>query len=140
MAQLRQPKSMDELVYFTRRILLPDGKAKVWVFREICPKCKKGTMGKPIDPKTKKPKMRAKEYECPECKFTMGEDEYEDTLQANIEYTCPKCKKSGAAHVPFIRKKVTIIDEESGKKARVDAVSFNCEHCGNQINITKKMK
>ena len=42
--------------------------------------------------------------------------------------------------VPFKRKKVTVIDDETGKRARVDAVSFSCEHCGHQINITKKMK
>ena len=140
MVELKQPKSMSELVYFTRRVVLPDGKVKVWVFREICPKCGKGHMGKPIDPKTKKAKMRAKEYECPECKFTMEAEEYEDTLTANIEYTCPSCKKSGAVSVPFKRKKVTLVNEETGKKKRVDAVIFNCEHCGFSINVTKKMK
>ncbi len=140
MTELKQPKSMKELVYFTRRKILPDGKVKVWVFRELCPKCKKAYMGKPIDPKTKKPKMRAKEYQCPECGFKMEAQEYEDTLTANIEYTCPKCKKSGEIQVPFKRKKVTIVDEKTGKKARVDAIVFTCDYCGFQINVTKKMK
>ncbi len=140
MTQLQQPKSMKELVYFTRRKLLPNGKVKVWVFRKECPKCEKDFMHKPLNPKTGKFKLRAKEYVCSECDYSQEAEEYEDTLTANIEYTCPKCGKSGAIQVPFQRKKVTILDEKTGKKKRVDAVSFNCEHCGHQINVTKKMK
>lgn len=138
--ELRQPKSMSELVYFTNRTILPYGKAKVWVFRENCPECNKGLMGKPVDPKTGKPKTRAKEYVCPECSHTAESEEYEDTLTANIEYTCPKCKKQGSVQVPFKRQKVTITDPETGKKVRADAVVFECGSCGEKINITKKMK
>ncbi|UCD03955.1 MAG: hypothetical protein JSW73_05465 [Candidatus Woesearchaeota archaeon] len=138
--ELRQPKSMSELVYFTQRTILPDGKAKVWVFRSECPSCKKGLMGKPIDPKTGKPKTRATEYICPECGYTAEKEEYEDTLTANIEYTCPNCKKQGSTQVPFKRQKITITDPNSGKKSRADAVVFECEHCNFKINITKKMK
>ena len=131
---------MKELVYFTQRILLPDGKAKVWVFKEKCPKCGKAFMSKPIDPKTGKPKIRAKEYVCPECGYTVEKEEYEDSLTANIEYICPNCKKKGAKQVPFKRKKITVVNPDSGKKARVDAIVFECEFCGHKINITKKMK
>lgn len=138
--ELRQPKSMSELVYFTNRTILPYGKAKVWVFRGNCPKCDKGLMGKPVDPKTGKTKTRATEYVCPECKYTAENEEYEDTLTANIEYTCPICKKQGSVQVPFKRQKVTIANPETGKKVRVDAVVFECGSCGEKINITKKMK
>ena len=64
---LREPESMDECAYFTNRILDNEGSARVWVLKEECQKCKKGLMGKPINPKTKKRKIRAKEYVCPEC-------------------------------------------------------------------------
>ena len=49
-------------------------------------------------------------------------------------------KKSGAKEVPFKRKKVTLVDPGSGKKKRVDAVVVDCDSCGFQINVTKKMK
>ena len=50
---MREPKSMSELVYFTRR---KDefGLVKLWVFREDCTKCGKAQMGKPVDPRKKK--------------------------------------------------------------------------------------
>ena len=85
---IKEPESMDELVYFTKRVLGKDGKAMAWVYREDCPECSKAKMGKPIDPKTKKPKTRATFYECPECKHTIPKQEYEDSLQCQIKYTC----------------------------------------------------
>ncbi len=127
---LKQPSSMDECVYFTRRnIDVESGKAMVWVLREICPKCKKGIMGKPRDSKGKV-SIRAKEYVCPECKYTVEKGEYEDTLTANIMYTCQKCKFSGETQIPFKRKKVM----------GVDALKFKCQKCGFDIIVTKKMK
>jgi len=47
---LREPESMEECVYFTNRAI-DNGHAKAWVFREKCPKCKKGMMSKPFDEK-----------------------------------------------------------------------------------------
>ncbi len=128
---LLRPKSMSELAYYTRRAVIVDGKegkTEVWVFKE---KCECGST-------PKKPKMRAKEYICA-CGKSIPSEEYEDTLTASIAYTCPSCGKSGETQVPFKRKKVTII-KENGKKARVDAISFECESCGFKINVTKKMK
>ena len=87
---LRQPKSMDECVYFTRRDVGKKGKMTAWVFREKCIKCKKELMGKPRDEKTGKPKIRAKEYECPACHYSVEKEEYEDSLQCCVEYTCSK--------------------------------------------------
>ncbi len=126
---LKKPNSMDECVYFTSRSI-GDGYATAWVFRESCPKCKKAMMGKPKDSKTGKTQIRAKEYICPACKFTMEKQTYEDTLTVNIEYTCPSCKKDGETTVPYKRKKVE----------GVDAVKFECGSCKARILITKKMK
>ncbi|MGV8162522.1 MAG: hypothetical protein ACP5N2_04295 [Candidatus Nanoarchaeia archaeon] len=126
---LKEPESMDELVYFTRRATV-DGTLRAWAFREICPKCKKSMMGKPKDSKTGKIKIRDKEYICPACKYAVPAQEYEDTLTLNIDYTCGACKKSGQIAVPFKRKTYM------GAKA----VVFECQSCKKKIPITKKMK
>jgi|SRR3989344_4271836 len=136
---LKEPASMEECVYFTNRTL-DSGKIKAWVLREKCQKCSKGIMGKPVDKKTGKPKIRAEEYACPECGHTIEKQEYEDTLTANIRYTCPHCSHQGEAQQSFKRKKIQRIDEETGKKTSVDAVRFQCQKCGKNIDITKKMK
>lgn len=127
---------MEECVYFTRRV---KPQVVAWVFREQCPKCKKALMGKPRDA-SGKVKIRAKEYVCPECRYTVEKQTYEDTLTANIQYTCPKCSHSGELQIPFKRKKIRIFDEEEGKETTVDTLQFQCQKCGEKINITKKMK
>ena len=126
---LRQPESMDECVYFTRRTI-DAGKAMVWVFKEKCPKCKKVLMTKPVDDKTGKVKIRAAEYVCSECGYKEGKESYEEKLTANIAYTCPKCKNVGEIQVPYKRKSF------GGTKA----IIFNCQKCNEKIPITKKMK
>ena len=136
---LKEPTSMDECVYFTNRII-GDSKIKAWVFRGMCPKCGKGIMGKPRDKKTGKPKIRADEYICPECNYTVDKQEYEDSLDINIKYTCPKCKHSDELKLSFKRKKLQRIDEETGKKETVETIRFECCKCGEKIDITKKMK
>jgi uncharacterized CHY-type Zn-finger protein len=136
---IKEPESMDELVYFTNR-KVGDGHIKAWVYRRECLKCGKALMGKPVDEKTGKPKIRAKEYVCPECNYTVDKEEYEDTLTCEIKYTCPKCKHQGEAEVPFQRKKIKKFDEVKNKKIAVDAIVFNCESCGEKIPITKKLK
>ena len=123
------PASMDELVYFTRRVI-GDGKAVCWVPRELCPKCKEGFMSKPINPKTGRAKIRATEYECPKCANTIPKAEYEATLTAFVQYTCPECKKEGESKAPFKRKSIK----------GVQTLRVNCEHCNANIDITKKMK
>src|SRR3989338_5826256 len=136
---LKEPESMDELVYFTNRNI-GKGKVTAWAYRGECPKCKKGMMGKPKDEKTGKAKIRAKEYACDNCGYIVEKEEYEDTLTCQAKYTCPKCRKDGDAEAPFKRKKVMMLDEETGKKSSVDAVVFNCGKCGEKILVTKKMK
>ena len=126
---MEMPESMEECVYFTRRAI-DDGKVVCWVKRGLCPKCSKGMMGKPKDEKTGKVKTRAKEYVCPECGNAVEKQEYEDTLTAECIYTCPHCKHEGEAAFPFKRKKVK----------GVDMLRFQCGKCGENIDITKKMK
>lgn len=136
---LRFPESMDDCVYFTRRKIKESGQVVAWVFKEVCSKCGKGIMGKPKDSKTGKVKIRAKEYVCPECNHTEGQ-EYEDKLTTNVQYTCPNCKNEAETQVPFQRKKVRVFDEEKQKKVSVDVIRFQCSKCANNIDITKKMK
>lgn len=126
---MKEPESMEELVYFTQRVI-GNGNVRAWVFKGACPKCGKGMMGKPVDPKTGKVKVRAKEYVCPECNFTIEKKAYEESLKCEIKYRCPECGHEGEAEVPFRRRKFK----------GMDAVVFQCGKCGAKIPITKKMK
>jgi len=136
---LKEPKSMDECIYFTNRSM-GSGKAKAWVFKASCPKCNKTLMAKPRDPKTNKPKIRATEYVCPSCNFTEQKKQHEEKLTVCVKYTCPKCSHEDEIEIPFKRKKIQILNEETGKKSAVDSLQFQCSKCDEKINITKKMK
>ncbi|MBU0980059.1 MAG: hypothetical protein KJ709_04605 [Nanoarchaeota archaeon] len=125
---MREPESMEELIYFTRRSI-GKGHARVWVFKQECPECHKALMGKPKG-KAGSVKMRAKEYTCPECGFTVEKKEHEESLMANCEYTCPECGHQAKVEVPFIRKKVK----------GTETLKIKCDGCGCDIDITKKMK
>ena len=126
---LHEPESMDECIYFTRRIFdNGKGKAMAWVFRKDCPKCKKAPMGKPKGDDGHV-KIRAKEYTCPACNYTVSKEEYEPTLTCDVKYTCSGCGKAGEASVPF--KRVSF--------QGVKAVVFPCASCGQKIGITKKL-
>ena len=133
---LREPQSMDECVYHTIRTI-DSGRVRVWVFREKCPKCGKALMSKPKDPKTGKFKIRAKEYTCPECGHTEDMEEYAETLNVNIQYKCPYCNFEGELQIPFRRKKVKIVDEESQKVSSKQALVFQCQKCKKDIIIEK---
>jgi predicted RNA-binding Zn-ribbon protein involved in translation (DUF1610 family) len=135
---LKEPQSMNECVYFTRRELTSSGKAVAWVFKQKCIKCQKALMGKPVV--KGKVKIRAHEYVCPECGYTVPEEAYEESLTASIIYTCQYCSFSGETEIPYKRKKVQMVDEETGKKKAVETLRFPCGKCGKNIDITKKMK
>ncbi len=124
------PESVNDLIYFTRRTLGENGKAIVWVYKQKCPKCQKALMGKPKDSKTGKVSIRAKEYVCSACNYTVEKKAYEESLFAESQYTCPSCKFSGEGTVPFKRKKVE----------GIDTLRFQCSKCKANIDITKKMK
>jgi hypothetical protein len=124
------PDSMDELVYFSRRKLVEDkGPVIAWVRKMRCPKCKKGLLGKPLDPKTKRPQVRAKEYVCQQCSYTEEKTEHEAKLNAEIIYTCPFCSHKDEITTPFARK------SWYGKKA----VVFQCGKCKEKLGVTKKL-
>lgn len=126
---LRHPESMDECVYFTNRTLEDGkGKARAWVYKTDCPKCKKAKMGKPVE--KGKIKIRAKEYQCPECSYTESKEEHEPKLTVELSYTCPYCSKSGEATTEYKRKSFD----------GVPAYIFECGSCHKKIGITKKMK
>lgn len=126
---LQEPTSMEELVYYTNRELAKGGQVACWVRRRECPECGQGLMGKPRK-KTGEIKVRARTYVCPECGFTMPKKEYEETLMAEVRYTCPHCGKEGETTAPFKRKKIK----------GADTLRIKCGHCGGNIDITKKMK
>lgn len=136
---LTQPKSMNECVYFTNRII-DKGKIKAWVLKELCPKCKKELMSKPKDQKTGKPKIRADYYECSSCGFKIPKKEYEETLICSIEYTCPHCQTKAEIQIPFKRKKIQRLNPETNKKQSMDSLRFQCQKCKKNIDVTKKMK
>jgi len=127
---ITEPESMDDLLYFTRRALDNDGKIMAWVYKPVCSKCGKEKMGKPLDPKKGTVKIRALEYICPGCGFTISKDELEPTLTVEIIYTCPHCKKSGETTTLYKRKKFM----------GADSYIFECNDCHQKIGITKKMK
>lgn len=126
---LQDPDSMEELVYFTNREFEEGGQVTCWVRKKECPKCGQGLMGKPRDEKTGGVKVRARIYACPDCGFTMNKKQYEETLTAEIRYTCPHCGKQGETTTLFKRKKIK----------GVETLRITCEHCGGTIDITKKM-
>ena len=96
----------------------------------MCPKCKKGKMGKPIDPKTGKVKKKAEIYECPACKYNVNAEEYDQTLNIEVKYKCPKCGFVGETTTLYKRKKFQ----------GVDSYVFECQKCKEKIALTKKLK
>lgn len=126
---LKIPESMEECLYFTNRNN-EDGRLLAWVYKKDCPKCKKAKMGKPVDAKTGKVKIRAKEYVCPACKYTEPKPEHEESLTLEAQYTCPHCGKEGESTTVYKRKSF------KGVKSYV----IECQHCSEKIPITKKLK
>lgn len=126
---LKEPESVKDVIYFTNRTLEEGkGKIKAWVYKKECPKCKKAKMGKPVE--KGHVKIRAKEYVCPECSFTEEQREHEESLQLEAKYTCPYCGKEGEGTAAYKRKSFM------GVKAYV----VECQHCGEKLPLTKKMK
>ena len=124
---LRLPESMEEVVYFTNRVV-NKGAIKAWAYRLECPECKKGKMGKPVE--KGKVKSRSDYYICPECSYREDKKDHESKLTLSVIYTCPHCDQKGEIETPFIRKTFE----------GVKAVVFECGSCGKKIGVTKKMK
>jgi len=127
----KKPESdaeIEKLVYYTQR-RMNNGKSVTWIYRQKCPKCGKGLMGKPRSAEGKI-KIRAPEYVCPDCGYSVEKKAYEESLTANIEYVCPKCRHEGEIQIPYKRKTFQ----------GVPSLLFDCPKCGEKIAITKKMK
>lgn len=124
---LRMPQSMDECLYFSNRSV-DNGQVTAWVYRKTCPKCKKVQMGKPVE--KGKVKTRADKYVCPNCNFTEEKKVHEESLTLEAKYTCPKCGKEGEGTTEYKRKNFQ----------GVPAYLIECQHCGEKIPITKKLK
>ena len=125
--KLTMPESMDECLYFTNRSV-EEGNVIAWVYRKKCPKCGKAKMGKPVV--KGKVKTRAKEYVCPECGYSEEKKEHEESLTLEAKYTCPNCGKDGESTCVYKRKKYK----------GVDSYVVECQHCGEKIPVTKKLK
>ncbi|MEM4267948.1 MAG: hypothetical protein QXK37_03880 [Candidatus Woesearchaeota archaeon] len=122
-----EPENMDDLVYYTNRSI-GSGSAKVWVYRQPCPKCGKAKMGKPVE--NGKVLIKAKEYLCPACGYIVEKMVYEEGLYAQAKYKCPECGFEGECIVPFKRKNIN----------GVLTLRLKCEMCEANIDVTKKMK
>lgn len=126
---MKEPESMDELIYFTNRTLEGGkGRIRAWVYRKMCPKCGKAKMGKPIE--KGEVKIRAKEYKCPQCGYTEEKTMHEESLTLEAKYTCPECGKEGESTTLYKRKSFI----------GVQAYIIECCNCKTKIPLTKKMK
>lgn len=124
---LKIPNSIEECLYFTNRSI-GEGKVSAWVYRKLCPKCKKAKMGKPVDKGSIK--IRADKYVCLECGYEEDKATYEATVKLEAVYTCPKCGKEGEYVGEYKRKKYK----------GVDSYILECRHCQEKILLTKKLK
>ncbi len=124
---LKEPESMEELFYFTRRKLENDGWVKAWVYRPEAP-TGKGLLSKPVDEKTGKPKVRSNIYVDDEGNEYPVE-EINPTLKLEIKYKSPYNGEEGETTIPYKRKTYQ----------GVPAFVFQDSE-GNKIPITKKMK
>lgn len=124
---MKEPESMDELLYFTNRTVGGKGHVRAWVFRIGCPKCGE-LMGKPVV--KGKVKSRASEYVCQGCGHSELNEEHESKLKVNVAYTCPYCSHKGSAETDYKRKQFQ----------GVLSYVFECGGCGRKLGITKKLK
>lgn len=125
----KEPNSMDECLYFTNREDATVGKIRAWTFKLECPSCHKGVMGKPVDSKTGRPKIRSTEYVCNECGYTEEKAEHETKCTVMIDYE-HVCGHKGHATTEYKRK----------SWQGVPSYIFVCDGCGQKVGITKKMK
>ncbi|MBI2651013.1 hypothetical protein HYX01_00930 [Candidatus Woesearchaeota archaeon] len=126
--EIKKPESMDECIYFTNRAI-GDGYAMAWAYRKECPKCKKPTLGKPLNKRGKVDK-KAPYYECKICKYKENNEQVEKDLKLEVQYKCPYCSFESETTTEYKRKTF------EGFPSYV----FECGKCSKKIGITKKLK
>jgi len=126
---MKEPESMNDLMFFTNRNM-GASTIKAWVYRPLCAKCKKGRVGKPINPKSKAINKKAEYYECNHCKAQTPVEDIDKDLKVEVKYKCPGCGNEGFATTEYKRK----------TWQGVPAFVFECSKCKEKIGITKKMK
>ena len=124
---MMMPESMDDCFFFTNRTT-EKGSIKAWVFKPICPKCKKNRIGKPLG-KTGKVDKKAETYACA-CGYSVPIEEADKSIKVDVIYTCPFCQHKGETQAPYMRQ----------KWQGVPSYIFECQGCGQKIGITKKLK
>lgn len=117
------PESLADCLYFTNR-----GYVIAWVYRQACPKCKEGRLGKPIV--KGKVQSKAKEYVCHSCGYREDEATHEAGVKLEASYTCPQCNKKGESTGEYKRKKFK----------GIPSYIVVCQHCGEKMPLTKKLK
>ncbi len=124
------PTSMEDLLYFSNR-KMPDGvRIIAWVDKLTCEKCKKALMGKPINEKTGKVKIRAAVFVCPECEHEEPKTAHTKKLVMQIRYTDETGKNWKSAQTAYTLK------TWKGMKAYV----FQNEFTGEKMGVTKRLK
>lgn len=130
MVDFEFPESMDDLLYFTNR-KLPDGTRIIaWVERQTCAECGEADMGKPINEKTGKPKIRSSKYVCPECGHEEPKKQHEENCDIQIQYTNPEGTEKKTTTTKYKRR------TWHGMKAFV----FHNEFTDERFGITKRLK
>lgn len=115
-------------MYFTNRSI-GTGRARAWVFKKECPKCKKDVMGKPLN-KGGKVDKKADHYVCYSCGYKESNAEFENSLVLNVEYKCPHCSFEGETTSEYKKKTFE----------GIPSYVFECQKCKKKIGLTKKMK
>ncbi len=124
------PQSMDDLLYFSNR-KLPDGvRIIAWVEKISCPACGDALMGKPVDEKTGKVKIRAAEFVCPACGHTEPKAAHLKKLSMQVRYTDTTGKNWKAATTEYK------LRTWKGMKAYV----FENEFTNEKMGVTKRLK
>ena len=120
---LQLPESLADCLYFTNR-----GYVIAWVYRQECPKCHQGKIGKPIV--KGKVQSKAKEYVCPSCGYREDTATHEASVKLEASYTCPACHQKGESVGEYKRKKLK----------GIPSYIVACQHCGEKMPLTKKLR
>lgn len=124
------PQQMDDLLYFSNRRLPSGIRMIAWVEKITCEGCKKALMGKPVDEKTGKVKIRSSIFVCPECGREEKKAVHTKKLTMQVRYTDETGKEWKKAETEYK------LRTWQGMKAYV----FDNEFTGKPMGVTKRLK